>query len=899
MVTKSILAERRDKKSQALPIGWEEVAQALLRNAGLGIYIVQEGRFQYANPLFQNLTGYTEHELLGEYSLDLVHSEDREMVREKAIENLKSKKGSVPYEYRLVKKNGEIIWVLEEVTSINYGGKRATVGSFMDITARKELEEAIGYSEKRYRTILNEMQDGYFEVDLGGHVTFANNAVCRDLGYSMEELIGMSYKNFTVEDDIESVFRAFNEVYRTGIPNKGFYSKSHRKDGGQGFYETSVSLLRNNKGKIVGFRCVGRDITERKQAEEKLRQSKKRYRALFDSSVTGTLVVDAETMKVVLGNQAAAKVFGFSSLEEAFGVNILDFVPPEEREKTLELIREEIFERDSRQAFDLPAMTQDGRKIWINVTGAKITHNDKLAGLISFTDITERKQAEEALRQSEENYKTLFNSAVVGMYVMDAETFKVVMGNRAAREMVGFSSAEEGIGVNPFDFVVPEDREKVLEIAINEFLQDSRRTHEIRVMDKNGLIRWQSISIARIMHKGRLASLVSFTDITERKQAEEALRQSEEKYRTVLDEIGDAYFEVDLKGTFTFVNDQMTQHLQYSKEELLGMNYKTFTAKEEIKNVYEAYNRVYRTGEPSLSLDHKVIQKDGTSRFSNVSISPVRNAKGEIIGFRGISRDITAQKRLEEEREALLQEIKKVNQKLEEANKELQDFVYIASHDLREPLRKISSFGTLLQDSLKGKLDEDQQENFQFMINGAQRMQDMIDALLTYSRLTTRAKPPEWVDLNKVIEDVKKLELATMLDETRGTINVPKPLPSVKADPSQMHQLFQNLIGNGLKFHNEGIPPEIIIRAHDVENNMMRIEVEDNGIGIDEKYLGQLFTMFKRLHSREQYEGTGIGLASCKKIVERHGGNIGIKSTLGKGSTFWFTLPREKYLKKD
>jgi light-regulated signal transduction histidine kinase (bacteriophytochrome) len=277
----------------------------------------------------------------------------------------------------------------------------------------------------------------------------------------------------------------------------------------------------------------------------------------------------------------------------------------------------------------------------------------------------------------------------------------------------------------------------------------------------------------------------------------------------------------------------------------------------------------------------------------------LKNAKGEILGFRGISRDITARKRLEEEREALLQEIRKINQKLEEANKELQDFVYIASHDLREPLRKISSFGTLLQDSLKKKLNEDQQENFEFMIDGARRMQDMIDALLSYSRLTTKAKPPEWVDLNKVIKDLEKLELATILDETRGTIHVPEPLPSVQADPTQMHQLFQNLIGNGLKFHKEEMPPEIIIRGYAVDNNMIRVEVEDNGIGIDENYHDQLFTMFKRLHSREEYEGTGIGLASCKKIVERHGGDIGIKSTLGKGSIFWFTLPRENYIKKD
>jgi len=519
MVTKSIPVERQDKKSQAMPIGWKEVAQALLHNAGLGIYIVHGGNFQYVNPVFQNSTGYNEKELLGKFSLDLVYSEDREVVRKKAIENLRNKNGAIPYEYRLVKKNGEIIWVLEEVTSIDYGGKRATVGSFMDITARKEMEEAIIYSDKRYRT--------------------------------------------------------------------------------------------------------------------------------------------------------------------------------------------------------------------------------------------------------------------------------------------------------------------------------------------------------------------------------------------VLDEIEDSYYEVDLKGALTFINDTMARQLQYSKEELLGMGYKGYIAEEDFKNVYEIYNQVYRTGETRRCFGHRYVRKDGTRGFTECSISPLKNEKGEVIGFRGISRDNTERKRLEEEREALLEDIKRINRKLEAANKELQDFVYIASHDLREPLRKISSFGTLLQDSLKGKLDEDQQENFEFMIGGALRMQDMIDALLTYSRLTTRAKPPEWVDLNKVIEDLRKLELATVLDEVRGVIHVPKPLPSIQADPSQMHQLFQNLIGNGLKFHKEGIPPEIIIRAYEVEDNMIRIEVEDNGIGIDEKYHGQLFAMFKRLHSREQYEGTGIGLASCKKVVERHGGNIGIKSTLGKGSMFWFTLPRESYLKED
>ncbi|TET39950.1 MAG: hypothetical protein E3J66_07525, partial [Dehalococcoidia bacterium] len=154
-----------------------------------------------------------------------------------------------------------------------------------------------------------------------------------------------------------------------------------------------------------------------------------------------------------------------------------------------------------------------------------------------------------------------------------------------------------------------------------------------------------------------------------------------------------------------------------------------------------------------------------------------------------------------------------------------------------------------------------------------------------------KAKPFEQVDLNEVIQDLKDLELATLLDETKGSIHVPEPLPPVYGDPYQMHQLLQNLIGNGLKFHQEGMPPKITVRASPMEDNMIRVEVQDNGIGIDVEYHEQIFTMFKRLHSREHYGGTGIGLAVCKKIVDRHGGDIGVDSAPGKGSTFWFTLP--------
>ncbi|HID19566.1 MAG TPA: HAMP domain-containing protein [Methanophagales archaeon] len=329
-------------------------------------------------------------------------------------------------------------------------------------------------------------------------------------------------------------------------------------------------------------------------------------------------------------------------------------------------------------------------------------------------------------------------------------------------------------------------------------------------------------------------------------------------------------------GQLSRAFDSMTTELKKSRAEL-----------EEYSSGLEE-----KMEERTKELDEKVKESEEQAMATLNLLEDVNETKNELEESRqailNVVQDLETEKlEVESAKEAL----EATNIKLERSNKELQDFTYIASHDLREPLRKISAFGQLLQESLKGKLDEDEEENFAFMIDGAMRMQQMVNDLLLYSRVTTKAKPLERVDLNVVIEDLKNVELAIQVEETGGVINVPEPLPPVQADPSQIHQLLQNLIGNGLKYHRKDVPPVITVRGRVVDGNMVRIEVQDNGIGIEERYCANIFGMFKRLHSREDYEGSGIGLAVCKKIVERHGGEIGVESNPGVGSVFWFTLP--------
>lgn len=268
-----------------------------------------------------------------------------------------------------------------------------------------------------------------------------------------------------------------------------------------------------------------------------------------------------------------------------------------------------------------------------------------------------------------------------------------------------------------------------------------------------------------------------------------------------------------------------------------------------------------------------------------------RSETGEVQGVFAAARDVTQLKRAEEK-------LKTYMTKLEWSNRELQDFAFVASHDLQEPLRKIQAFGDQLKTKYKESLNDEGRDYLGRMQNAANRMQTLIQALLNYSRVTTKAEPFSPVDLTGLIKEVVS-DLEMNVRETGGQVEVGK-FPSLEADSNQMRQLFQNLISNGLKFRRQEKPTIRIygspFRSPEEkgvlsEGGQYQIFVEDNGIGFDEKYLDRIFIPFQRLHGRDTYEGTGIGLAVCRKIVERHGGSITAKSTPGKGSTFIITLP--------
>jgi len=256
----------------------------IINNVGVGIYIVQNGRFAYVSPLFVKLSGYSEDELIDRETAGFVHDEDRARIRKIAVRRLKNKNGEA-YEYRFVKKNGEVMWILEKICSIVYRDEKATLGSFMDITGRKKAEqlreeaaEALRRSEERYRNIIEQMEDGYFETDLAGRIAYVNEAECRNIGYARDEILGRDYNLFSDEETGGELFRLFSDIYRTGQPVRAYDMKLIKKDGSRSFNEISASLIRNERDEPVGFRGIARDVTERKKQEERIR-----YLATHDS----------------------------------------------------------------------------------------------------------------------------------------------------------------------------------------------------------------------------------------------------------------------------------------------------------------------------------------------------------------------------------------------------------------------------------------------------------------------------------------------------------------------------------------------------------------------------------------------------------------------------------------
>lgn len=637
------------KKKPSKQIDLFHLAEEITSNIGVGIYIVHRGKFVYISPLYTKITGYSDPELIGKNSLERVHPDDRAMVREKAIKSLK---GKCPesYEYRYIRKNGDIMWILEMITSILYNGRPAALGSFMDITERKKMEETLRQSEERYRTIIEEIEEGYYEVDINGNFTFVSDAICATLGYSREELIGLNYKAYIPKEQANGAYKKWREVYKTGKIIKWLPLINIKKDGTHIFVEDSIAPLRDKEGKIIGFRGITRDVTARRRMEDDLRKSEQRYRGILESIREGYFELDLEG-NYTFANEANCRYLGCTK-EELIGMNFRRHTSEEIAKKLYKPYLELYKTGKPIEALELESIRKNGTKAIYETSVSLIRDDDGKA--IGFRgvgrDVTTRKKMEEDLRKSEEKYRTILEDMDEGYFETDLDgTFTFV--NDAECRNIGYSR-EELIGMNHRQFQDEKRARDMRKIFIELYKTgQSIRLLDVEIIKQDGNKVFNETSVSLIRDKeGKPIGFRGISrDVTKRRQMEETIRQSEERYRTIIEEMEEWYFETDLAGNIIFFNDAFARSLGYSQKNLIGLNYRTLTGEKQGKELYEIFHQVYETGEPTKNLPYEFTRPDEVITFFELSIFPKLDREGKVFGFRGVGHDITERKRTEEQ----------------------------------------------------------------------------------------------------------------------------------------------------------------------------------------------------------------------------------------------------------
>src|SRR6266404_3535243 len=631
------------------------------------------------------------------------------------------------------------------------------------------------------------------------------------------------------------------------------------------------------------------DVTRRRNVQAALRESEERYRRTFELAGSGLAQVglDGRFMRV---NRRLCEMLGYDE-GELVGMSVKDLSHPEDRDAVDERRRKLIAGEVNTLHAEKRYLRKDGSTVWVHVAIAmeRDASGEPLYAISLLDDITARKHAEQALRESEARYRSTFELAGSGIGHIGLDR-KFIRVNRRLCEILGYPE-HELIGMTGRQISHPEDLEVIDTQRKRLYAGEIDHVHlEKRYLRKDGSTVWVAFSMVLERDaEGRPAyEIAIFDDITERKRAERAVRESEERFRSLTQLSSDWYWEQDETFALRFMSQRMGEKTGLAASAFIGRKRWDQPALNLSDEDWARHRAQLERHEPFRDFEMERPNPAGGTRWVSVTGEPVTDENGKFRGYRGVGSDVTERKAAEAELKRAHDDLAKKAEELQRSNAELEQFAYVASHDLQEPLRMVSSYTQLIGKRYGDKLDSDAKEFMHYIVDGAARMKQLIEDLLAYSRVGTKGKEFKPVSVEAPLRKaITNLHAAIAESSAAVTWD---PLPTVDADEVQLAQLFQNLMGNALKFRGAAVP-RIHVSATDQEGDW-HISIADNGIGIEPQYFERIFMLFQRLHTMGEYPGTGIGLAICKKVVERHGGRIWVTSTLGEGSQFHITLPK-------
>jgi PAS domain S-box-containing protein len=743
-------------------------------------------------------------------------------------------------------------------------------------------EAALRSSEENCRSLLDGVQDyAIVRLDPQGKILTWNVGAERMMGCFGQELASRTFSSFFSPKDIEQgkpkdILRLTAE--RGRLEAEGMRV---RKDGSEFFVASTFTALQDEGGSLLGFSVISRDTSESAASEA-------RYRGLLEAAPDAMVVVN-QTGEIVLLNVQAENQFGYSR-DELVGQQVKNIIPEGFAERLVAddlLFAAGALAQEIGTGIELNGRRKDGSEFPIEIMLSPLKSAEGILVTAAIRDISVRRAADKHLAQMEGRYRGLMEAAPDAMVVVNPHGDVVLVNDQAVRQF-GYRR-DELVGQQVTKIIPDGFAARLIADALRSkeeaLAQQIGAGIELSGRHKNGNEFPIEIMLSPLESAEGLLVTAAIRNISVRKEAETHLSQMEGRYRGLLEAAPDAMVVVNQAGEIVLLNVQAEKQFGYSRDELVGQEVTNIIPEgfaerliaDGLRSAADALAQQIGTG-----IELVALRKDGTEFPIEIMLSPLES--DEAILVTAAIRDITTRKTAETD---LLRKVEELNR----SNEELEQFASIASHDLQEPLRMVASYTQLLARRYKGQLDADADEFIAFAVDGASRMQRLIQDLLIYSRVGTKGKELLKTSSEEALQQAL-VNLRGAVEES-GALVTHDSLPTVLADEMQLIQLFQNLIGNGIKYQNPGVP-RIHVSAARNGGQKWIFSVQDNGLGIDSQYFEKIFGMFQRLHRRDEFAGTGIGLAICKKIVERHGGRISVESKPGEGSTFSFALPAEQ-----